>query len=62
MAIRAGHSSRCLSVRVYVYVQGLLIPQGLDLGCYEQMVIIRKAQRAVLGSRGVERQRQGVLL
>lgn len=33
-------------------VQGQLIPQGLDLGCYEQMVIITKAQKAAAEDRG----------
>lgn len=37
---------------VFMCVQGLLIPQGLDLGCYEQMVIIRKAQKAAAEDRG----------
>lgn len=31
---------------VFTCAQGLLIPQGLDLDCYEQMVIIAKAQKA----------------
>lgn len=40
-------------VCVFTCVQGLLIPQGLDLGCYEQMVIITKAQKAAAEDRGV---------
>lgn len=31
---------------VFISAQGLLLPQGLDLDCYEQMVIITKAQKA----------------
>lgn len=38
-------TGRCL--HVFTCTQGLHIPQRLDLGCCEQMVIITKAQKAV---------------
>ncbi len=48
MVIRVGLPQRQVPVCVCVFmcVQGRLIPQGPDLDCYEQMVIITKAQKA----------------
>lgn len=49
--IRVGLLQWQVPACVFTCVQGLLIPQGLDLGCYEQMVIITKAQKAAAEDR-----------
>lgn len=48
--IRVGLPQWQVPACVFVCVQGLLVPQGPDLGCYEQMVIITKAQKAGAGA------------
>lgn len=44
--------AKVFCVCVFTCAQGLLVPQGLELDCYEQMAIIAKAQKAPEGGGG----------